>query len=129
MNTPIIDPMFFYWLQILESFNVLLVVVIIIGLIALLMLGIAALTEDEFCDSEYSLGFNRHTKKRDGYIASAKKVAISLIIPILAVIFIPSKTTIIEMVAASRVTPGNIQMAKQIIIDTAADVKKALKEK
>ena len=129
MNTPIIDPMFFYWLQILESFNVLLVVVIIIGLIALLMLGIAALTEDEFCDSEYSLGFNRHTKKRDGYIASAKKVAISLIIPILAVIFIPSKTTVIEMAVASRVTPGNIQTSKKFVIDTIVEVKNALKEK
>ena len=118
MNTPIIDPMIFYWLQVLENITNVLGIITIIGVVVVIFLLGGAIMENNFDMSA-----------RDGYVLAARKVIMFLIIPILFMIFVPTKSTMIQMMVASKVTPDNIQNSKKFVIDTIIEVKNALDEK
>ena len=118
MNTPIIDPMIFYWLQVLENLTNVLGTITIIGVVGVIFLLFGALMENNF-----------DVSARDSYVLRARKVAMFLIIPILCMIFVPTKSTMIQMMVASKVTPENIQTSKKFVIDTIVEVKNALEEK
>lgn len=131
MNTPIIDPMIFYWLQVLDTLSKVIGLLLVLGLAAVLFLTIAAFVENDLgSNSEYRDGYIKKCfSKRDMYISILKKVAVALIIPILFEIFVPSKSTMIQMMVAKEVTAENIQTSKKFVIDTIVEVKNALDEK
>lgn len=130
MNTPIIDPMIFYWLQVLDALSKVIGLLLVIGLTAVLFLTIAAFVENDLgSNSEYRDGYREKCfSKRDMYISILKKVAVAIIIPILFEIFVPSKSTMIQMMVAKEVTAENIQTSKKFVIDTIVEVKNALDE-
>jgi hypothetical protein len=95
--TPIINPMFFYWLDVADASKV-------VSMLASIILAIIAVTLSIIMidfDGESS-GFKRLSKIRK----------ISLIVAVVCLIFgifIPSKDTMYKMAAASFVTEDNIE--------------------
>jgi hypothetical protein len=131
MNTPIIDPMFFYWLQILDNLSIIAGIISFLGGSAIILFSCLAWVEHELGlnAAEYRDEYRAKCHyTRDAYISIIKKIALPLIIPILFLIFVPTKTTIIQMMLASKVTYENVQTSKKFVIDTIVEVKNALGE-
>lgn len=95
--TPIINPMFFYWIEVADMAKALSVIICLI--LAIIAVTLSLIMID--FDGESS-GFKRLSKIRK----------ISLIVAVVCLIFgifIPSKDTMYKMAAASFVTEDNIE--------------------
>jgi hypothetical protein len=108
----IIDPMWFYWLQIVDSIQGLFCITAIIsGIISLIALAFYIASVIEGCTYEED-----DRKRLKGLL---KPFAICFIIAITAAAFIPSKQTLIEMEIAKHATYSNVESIKEQIKDAA----------
>lgn len=95
--TPIINPMFFYWLDVADASKVVsMLVCIILAILAV----VVSLIMIDFDDK--GLEFKRFSKIRKIFLIVA-------VVCLIFGIFIPSKDTMYKMAAASFVTEGNIE--------------------
>lgn len=105
---PIISPWIFYYIDIIDK-----VYQIIPSLILLLLFIIVSITVNEFA------GFDEYNT----VLKWRKPLCIVFVILCAAYIFIPSKTTIYQMTAASYITPANLEKIGNVnkIIDTVIE--------
>lgn len=100
MNTPIINPMIFYWMDVLEKLQtlpaMLLVFLILFGLGALLF--------------ESGLNYEEREAFRVFYKKTLKFLFYIMCAASLLSIFIPSKETMLNMLIADQLTPANIHL-------------------
>jgi hypothetical protein len=108
----IIDPMWFYWLQIVDSIQgVCGVIAILSGVIGVIMLVFYFASVVEGCTDEED-----SRKRLKGLI---KPLAVCFIIAMTVAVFIPSKQTLIEMEIAKHATYSNVESIKEQITDAA----------
>ena len=125
MNTPIIDPMIFYYIDLIANLQCLPSFLVLFGLIALLVLGTIVMFQ-----SSYDECF---VTKQTSIKAICIYFSITFIVSILS-FFIPSKETMLNMLIADQLTPANIQLmgdnlkdAVTFIAEQAIKVGEALK--
>lgn len=102
-----IDPKWIYWMNVLDSLKILLMVIGIAALVILGVIGIGLATDGYFDDDEDS-------KKVLKKLIGGACVSICLLF---ASIFIPSRNTCIEMMVASVVNRENVSSAKEDILE------------
>ena len=101
MNDYIINPMWFYWLSVVDGLNLVIVVTSVIlgiGLLVAVMIGYVE-----------GFGYDDESNKRGWTIV--KRLGILLAVLILIGIFTPSKQTLIEMMIAKYATVSNTELA------------------
>ena len=110
MNDYIINPMWFYLLQVVDGVQGVFFVVAILSAIVLIVCGIIAfaLYVDDCCECE-----------SDRIIKCLKPTVLILVVSMLLVVFIPSKQTLIEMEIAKHATYSNVESVKEQIKDAA----------
>lgn len=113
MYEPIIDPMIFYWMDVLSNIKSLPYFLFILLVI---FSGGACVTYTDYC------------KEQPPVHRVAKRIAICLLIlcPISASLsfFIPSKDTMYKMLIAKQVTPHTLQVTgetAEVIVDKISD--------
>lgn len=113
MYEPIIDPMIFYWMDVLSNIKSLPYFLFILLVI---FSGGACVTYTDYC------------KEQSPVHRVAKRIAICLLIlcPISASLsfFIPSKDTMYKMLIAKQVTPHTLQVTgetAEVIVDKISD--------
>ena len=98
---PIINPMFFYWLSVVDNLRGISIGFMISSLIVLVILGVV-----------YICSIGTDFLDENGKKAFKTIMIFSIIICILfsiLLIFVPSKDTLIEMVIAQNLTTNNIE--------------------
>lgn len=110
MNNYIINPMWFYWLQVVDGVQCMFFIVAILSTIVLIVCGIIAFAfyVDDYCECE-----------SEKIIKCLKPTVLILVISMLLVVFIPSKQTLIEMEIAKHATYSNVESVKEQIKDAA----------
>lgn len=119
--TYIINPMWFYWVSVIDSIRMatIAVLVISIGTVVVLAISIGI--------SFYELG--GYCGDDDQKYKKFFKIAIPLVIvSTLIIIFLPSKDTLIEMQIAKYATIENANMTFDAIKDTVDYIINAIKE-
>lgn len=110
----IINPMWFYWLRVLDNLNgacVVLMIIFIIFAVTTLFVGI-------------SMKVDSYSENDSDYKAGSKLIKIGTICLIIAIItglgyiFIPDRTTMIEMQVAKNVTIENLEWTKESLKET-----------
>ncbi len=103
----IINPNWFYWLQVVDSLRIACIVIAVFSTIACIILWVAACYELECCGPD------------DEDYRRYKRIAIILtpisVFVILLAIFIPSKDTLIEMQIARYATKQNVEFGVEAI--------------
>ena len=108
----IIDPMWFYWLQIVDSIQELFCVAAIIS-------GVFGLIAVVFYIASVVDGCTYEEDSRKWLKGLIKPLAVCFIIAITVAVFIPSKQTLIEMEIAKHATYSNVESIKEQITDAA----------
>lgn len=91
-----INPMWFYWLHVIESLRGVCIGLLIISVVVIVVMGVE-IYDDSDADTE---------KARKRIIKFFCGV---LIISTLILVFVPTKETMIEMMIARQVTPQNVE--------------------
>lgn len=108
---PIISPMFFYWANITDSVKTLATVILIIGIPTMLVVTIARLSDIlEWGPKEIKTFYRR--------------IIIIIVIATAAIIFVPSKETLYQMLAAQWITPNNIQNTTDALLQFSTELMK-----
>jgi len=117
--TYIIDPMWFYWLNVVDSAKTIVYVVFVVSIIAVIVGTVVVLSNREYGadDEEYIVG-----KK-------ILKISIPLVVVFaLAVVFIPSKKTMIEIQVAKYATYENAEWTVEAIKSAVDYIVEAIKQ-
>jgi membrane-associated HD superfamily phosphohydrolase len=119
MNTPIIDPIFIYWLQILGSLQTGASVVSILSLLGFIIVLIVI-----FADY-MAVYWKYRDEKQKKIIKRILRYILQVFVICFALsTFIPSTDTLIKMYIAGSVTPNTVKTA----ISTGKDLKNELKK-
>lgn len=105
MTEYIINPMFFYWMQVANELSFVLIIFGIILFFVTVALCVAGYINDAFEDDE----------EKEKYKKPIKTMAIITAICLVVNVFIPSKETLIEMSIAKIATVENTQNAVEAI--------------
>lgn len=112
---PIINPWFFYFINIEDSLNTLTVTIAIIAAIAWVGLWFAASIMFDKCRT---LAENMENKNIKYCWKKGKLFMIIMIVTAIIGIAIPSKSTMVEMAVMQQVTPNNIEKGIEIVKST-----------
>jgi hypothetical protein len=96
----IINPWFFYWINVADALNVAFVIGVVVGVITMIVGGIV------------------RGKK------TFKTGVLVVIICVFPAIFIPTKTTLIQMAVADKLTYNNVEQ----VLDSGKNIKNELKQ-
>lgn len=97
--TPIINPMFFYWIEVADAIKVTcLIVAILAGIIAVVML----LTASDYV-------FDKEDEDDRAYLRRRRVLLAVSVITLIIAVLTPSRDTMYKMAAASFVTEDNIE--------------------
>ncbi len=110
MNDYVINPMWFYLLQVVDGIQCVFFIVAILSAIVLIVCGIIAFAL--YVDDCYEC-------ESEKIIKCLKPTVLILVISMLLVVFIPSKQTLIEMEIAKHATYSNVESVKEQIKDAA----------
>jgi hypothetical protein len=102
----IINPSWFYWLQVLSAVRVIFIVAMVISIIAAIGTAIGAIYN--YCEWK-DCGYDDNEQYFHTCIKVIKPCVIVAIITTLIVIFMPSKDTMISMMIAKFATKTNAQ--------------------
>ena len=111
---PIINPLYIYLISVISTLETVLTFIIVFAGVAIIMAGML-----------YSI--EEITKKNGKRIL--KTATITFIISLLICIFIPDENTCYKMMAASIVTPDNIETVKDETIKTIEEIANILQNK
>lgn len=112
---PIISPWLIYFLSVLDGVNVVCAGIFILGLI-----GIPAALLVLYWMNDTTYGKEGEAAKKA--FSGIKPYFIAYCIFLGVACFIPSKTTVYQMIVAKKLTPDNISAITQSAGDTAEDV-------
>ena len=118
MNTPIISPIWFYLMGVVDGLSILAVILVFALVATVIFLSISYATEKE--DLKWAGTFNRekHELKVGMYFEILKKSIISLVISSLVLVFIPSQDTMMKMLIAQNITYERVEGGKEMVKDT-----------
>lgn len=119
MDTPIINPWFFYWISFADKIQVIFVVGIIVSAVFMIATAIVWLAESE------CYGGEEHRKK---YLPLIKKAVFWLFVSLSLMVVFPDKSTLIEMAVAKNVTPATIEAGKDAIKSSADYIFERIKD-
>lgn len=122
---PIISSWFFYFMEVGDSLNIVAVVFAIIAGIIWVGLWIAGLC---FFDVDNTFEENLQNKVFQVCWRSGKKAMIVMFILITTTVVIPSKQTMVEMVATQQITPDNLDKGKDVVKSATDYIFEKLKE-
>ena len=111
---PIINPLFFYLISIISALKIASIFIMAFAGITIIIVGIIYFEEV----------ITEKTGKR-----ILKTATITLIVSMLICIFIPNEDTCYKMMAASIITPNNIETAKDETIKTIEEIANILQNK
>lgn len=100
MNTPIIDPMLFYWMNILNNLAQLPPILILVWLVYFF----GVLMHQDCVDYDERDAFKKKHQK-----ALKRLLYITIVVSLLS-LFIPTKETMLNMLIADQLTPANIHL-------------------
>lgn len=106
---PIISPWLIYFLSVLDAINSIGVIVFWLGLLGIPLTFIFGAALECWKSAEHAF-------------KALKPYAIAFAIFVVVSLFIPSKTTVYQMIVAKELTPNNISTVTQAAGDTAEDV-------
>lgn len=117
--TYIINPAWFYWLNVANTLKI--VIAVAVGIVCFIFLGIFLTS---WLDGFYDEDEERKIKNL------LKRLGISLAVMVVALIFIPSRQTLMEMMIAKQLTVQNVEVgidaiksAVDYIVQAIAEVK------
>lgn len=111
---PIVNPIYFYLANVGDTIQIL--AGIVMAVTAIIMIGVFI----DICTDE-SIGKKSQRKAR-----ALKALAVICIASTALKIFVPSSQTVYQMIAASVITPDNINMTQENIVDFINHIAKAL---
>lgn len=113
----IVNPAIFYWMSVMDCSKLLIAVAFIVSLIGLIIfIFVYAFYNDVWDEDE------ANTAKR-----MFKYIALVLIISSVGIVFIPSKTTMIEMLIAKTATIENAELTVDAIKEIVDYIVEAMK--
>ena len=113
---PIIPPSWIYLIHVANTIYDLSIFVLMVSIVTLLLLGIGFAMDPP--DSE----------KIKKYVIRALKICVvAIIVSVLVLVLVPDKKTMYAMIAASMVTPDNISITEDQIVDLISKIAKAAK--
>lgn len=117
----IIDPMWFYWINVMDAINTISIVGIVVSVIFLVIGSIIIIYFEN-----YEYGEDDHDKKLG---AKFLKIAIPFLITfVLVVIFLPTKSTLIEMQIARYATVENAEWTAETVKSAVDYIIEAMKQ-
>ena len=111
---PIINPLFIYLISIISALKIVSIFITVFAVITIIIVGIIYFEEV----------ITEKTGKR-----ILKTATITLIVSMLICIFVPNEDTCYKMMAASIVTPNNIETIKDETIKTIEEIANILQNK
>ena len=111
MDGYIINPLWFYWIGIVDELKSLCYAISALCVVSLVVLTIVFFVEDENDESDL--------KVRNAIRPWLKRLGIACLLTVLLAIFIPSKETLIKMELARNVTYDNVSLTLQKIQEAA----------
>ena len=117
---PVINPWIIYWISVLSNIGGLLALVMCLSIISSIIIGVIHIADRSGCYSS-DLDFPNWFKYFELSIIIA-------CISSLICIFIPDKQTMITMVVTSYVTPDNINITTDYVVELAQRIAEAVKE-
>lgn len=114
---PIVNPIYFYLANVGDTVQILAGIVMAITTFIMLCLLV-----DIWSDQNNGNDDNKHKAK----VQALKKLAVICIVSTALKIFVPSSQTVYQMIAASVITPDNINMTQENIVDFINNIAKAL---
>ena len=106
MDTPIVNPWFFYWISFVDKIQIFFIIGIVVSIIIGIITGILWLCE---------IGYDDNESLKKKYLPLLKKVAFWLFVSSFLTVVTPDKSTLIEMAVAKNVTPATIETGKDVI--------------
>lgn len=117
----VINPMWFYWIQVVQALRIVLILLAISGSVASIIYWIMAADEKTCCGVQNNREYRIYKKN-----ATIFSIVSSVLI--LGVIFIPSKNTLIEMQIARYATKQNVEFGIEAIKSATDYVIEAIKQ-
>lgn len=106
----IINPMWFYWINVADELRCIAVIALVLSGLAMLTFAVIALVNSDWKeDGEFQFA-----------IKMLKKTIVIFVVSCIALVFLPSKDTLIEMQIARYVTKENAELTIDAI-KTAVD--------
>lgn len=113
MNEPIIAPIFFYWLQLIDRIGIVAMSVFIMATSVAVILPIIMCC---FWSDSYSSGsWQEWVDSHPACVRWTKRCAVMSILSLVFIVFVPTKKTVVSMSVAKAVTPQNIESAKDTV--------------
>ena len=119
MDTPIVNPWFFYWISFVDKVQIFFIVGIVISAILGLVTAILWACDIGCYDNEV-------LNKR--FLPLLKKAVFWLFVSSFLTIITPNKPTLIEMAVAKNVTPATIEAGKDAIKSSADYIFERIKD-
>lgn len=130
----IINPSWFYWLQVINGLNVVFEIIASVAIFAALVLAVLALV-NYFSGKDFRNLVDEFGKPTDSdwlsFLSMRKVTIIFIIIAIVSLIisiFIPSKETLISIMIAKYATKENLSMTVERIKSAVDYIVNAMKE-
>ena len=114
---PIVNPIYFYLASVGDTVQILAGIVM-----AITTFIIFCLLVDIWSDQNNGNDDNKHKAK----VRALKMLGVILVASTALKIFVPSSQTVYQMIAASVITPDNINMTQENIVDFINNIAKAL---
>jgi hypothetical protein len=117
---PVIDPWIIYWVSVLNNIGSTLSLIVCMSVVSSVIIGVVHLVDlsDNYSDD---LGFPNWFK----YFKLSIAVAC---ISSLICVFIPDKQTMLTMMVASYITPDNLNVTTDYIVELVQRITEAVKE-
>lgn len=113
---PIVNPIYFYLANVGDTIQIL--AGIVMAVTAIIMTGLFIGMFSDPSDGTYD---NEHKEKQ-----ALKMLGVILVVSTVLKVFVPSSQTVYQMIAASVITPDNINLAQDNIVDFINNIAKAL---
>lgn len=114
---PIVNPIYFYLANVGDTIQIL--AGIVMAVTAIIATGL-------FIDMWADLSDGTRDNKHKAKVQALKMLGVILVVSTALKVFVPSSNTVYQMIAASVITPDNINMTQDNIIDFINHIAKAL---
>lgn len=117
---PIVNPIYFYLANVGDKIQI--IAGIVMAATAIIMTGLFIGMLADLSDGTYD---NEHKEKVQA-VQALKMLGLILVVSTALKVFVPSSQTVYQMIAASVITPDNINLAQDNIVDFINNIAKAL---
>lgn len=132
---PIISPWVVYMIDVANSVQNISQLVMFLSLVIATYLGIATLIDDDFSYNalDECLGvdkeekWKKHTERKSRRTKWFKVSIITMVVSGVVTVLVPNKETCLQMLAVSYITPDNINITQEALIDFVSKLREAVK--